>query len=187
MLGNGLRKDVDVLRDVRDVLWPQTPAPDGAAVRHDLHALLQDRLAVAPKRGKGARRRRFLQHVLAVAQRYDPGLYRCYDNPRIPQTTNDLEGQHGAFKHHLRKLAGRASTSGGPTETVAELLVGPLDAVQRHGTQAIRDATQKVDPQAYAAARGKLADLREPARRYRSVQRAPQKHLDRVLSSWLNE
>lgn len=141
----------------------------------------------APRRGKGARRWRFLQHVIGVASRYDAGLYHCYDNPLIPHTSNDLEGQHGAFKHHLRKLAGRASTCGGPTETVAELLVGPLDAVHRHGTQAIRDAAQKISPQAYVTARAELARLREPARRYRSVQRAPQKHLDRVLSSWLNE
>ncbi len=152
-----------------------------------MQGLLADRLARAPKRGKGARRLRFLRHVLAVAQRYDAGLYRCYDDLRIPHTTNDLEGQHGTFKHHLRKLAGRASTSGGPTETVAELLVGPLDAVHRRGTQAIRDAAQKLDGQAYATARAKLARLREPARRYRSVQRAPQKHLDSVLSTWLNE
>jgi hypothetical protein len=149
--------------------------------------LLADRLASAPKRGKGARRLRFLRHALAVALRYDTGLYPCYADPRIPHTTNDLEGQHGAFKHHLRKLAGRASTSGGPTETVAELLVAPLDAVQRHGTQPIRDVAQTLDRQAYASARAKLARLREPARRYRSVQRAPQKHLDTLLSSWLNE
>jgi hypothetical protein len=125
--------------------------------------------------------------MLAVTQRYDTGLYVCYGDPRIPQTTNDLEGQHGAFKHHLRKLAGRASTCGGPTETVAELLAAPLDAVQRHGAQAIHDAAQKISPQAYAAARAKLGRLREPARRYRSVQRAPQKHLDAVLSSWQNK
>jgi hypothetical protein len=176
-----------VLRDLRSLLWPVTSPLDGASVRHQVHALLHERITRAPQRGKGARRLRFLQHVLAVTQRYDAGLYHCYNDPRIPPTSNDLEGQHGVFKHHLRKLAGRASTSGGPTETVAELLVGPIDAVHRHGTQTIRDAALDVKPAAYAAARAKLARLREPARRYRSVQRAPQKHLDGALSSWLNE
>lgn len=137
-------------------------------------------LAAAPKRGKGARRRRFLRHVAAVAERYSHGLYHCYDNSRIPQTTNDLEGEHGVHKHHIRKATGRRSTSGGPTETAGEFVTCAIDVVK----PGRRFRIASVDPVAYAAARRELARLREPARRYRSVQRDPEKHVAAALARW---
>lgn len=149
-----------------------------------MRSLLRRRLAQAPRRGKGARRRRFLEHVSKTAQRYDSGLYHCYDDPRIPHTSNDLEGQHGTLKHHLRKVTGRASTAGGPAETVPELLAAAIDAIRRRGAAVVLAAAENADPIAYAAARIKLARLREPARQYRSIQRNPQKHIEGTLSRW---
>ncbi len=137
-------------------------------------------LAAAPKRGKGARRRRFLAHVSAVAKRYGDGIYHCYDDSRIPQTTNELEGGHGVHKHHIRKVTGRRSTTGGPTETAGELVACAIDAMK----PGRRLHFASVDPVAYAAARRELARLREPARRYRSVQRAPEKHVAAALARW---
>jgi hypothetical protein len=97
-------------------------------VKEQIDDYLARALAAAPKRGKGARRRRFLRHVAAVAERYGAGLYHTYDNPCIPQTTNDLEGGHGVHKHHIRKATGRRSTSGGPTETVSRCLPSDSEA-----------------------------------------------------------
>lgn len=141
---------------------------------------LASAIAAAPKRGKGARRRRFLTHVIAVAKRYGEGIYHTYDDPRIPQTTNELEGGHGTHKHHIRKVTGRRSTTGGPTETAGELVTCAID-VMKPGR---RLHIASVDPAAYAAARRELARLREPARRYRSVQRDPEKHIAAALARW---
>lgn len=118
--------------------------------------------------------------MIAVTKRYESGLYHCYDNSRIPQTTNDLEGGHGVHKHHIRKATGRRSTSGGPTETAAELVTCAIDLVK----DGRRLRITSVDPVAYAAARRELARLREPARRYRSVQRDPEKHVAAALARW---
>ncbi len=171
---------------MRDILWSETPPPNGAAVRNQVETFLAEKLAAAPKRGKGARRRRFLKHVTAVAVRYGDSLYHCYDDPRIPQTTNDLEGQHGTYKRHLRKVHGRGSTSGGPTESVGEILVGAVDAVKRRGSRRALAQLEAVDPADYAAARAELRRLREPARRYRAIQRAPVKHLEEALRRWFD-
>lgn len=169
-----------MLRDLRAILWPTTPAKCGEAVRKQVDDYLSDAIEVAPKRGKGARRRRFLAHVIAVEKRYRDGIYHCYDDSRIPQTTNELEGNHGTHKHHIRKVTGRRSTTGGPTETAAEFVTCAIDVLKPER----RLRTASVDPVAYAAARLELARLREPARRYRSVQRAPEKHVAAALGRW---
>lgn len=169
---------------MRDILWSKTPPPNGAAVQSEVDAFLAQKHAAAPKRGKGARRRRFIGHVVAAAQRYGDALYHCYDDPRIPPTTNDLEGQHGVCKRHLRKVHGRGSTCGGPTETIGEFLVGAIDAVKRRGVRDTFAGLDAVDPTAYAQARAELRRLREPARRYRSIQRDPARHLEEILRRW---
>jgi len=149
-------------------------------VKRQVEGYLARALAAAPRRGKGARRRRFLRHVIAVAGRYGDGLYHCYDDSRIPHTTNELEGAHGVHKHHIRKATGRRSTSGGPTETAGEVVTCAIDLMK----PGRRLHIASVDPVAYAAARRELARLREPARRYRSVQRAPEKHVAAALALW---
>lgn len=169
-----------MLRDLRGILWPKTPPKSGAAVKQRVDDYLAGAIAVAPKRGKGARRRRFLAHVIAVAKRYGVGIYHTYDDSRVPQTTNELEGGHGVHKHHIRKVTGRRSTTGGPTETAGEFVTGAIDLMKPER----RLHFASVDPAAYAAARRELARLREPARRYRSVQRAPEKHVAAALALW---
>jgi len=156
-------------------------------VRTQLRSYLRRQRAAAPRRGKGARRRRFLEHVQGVADRYDKGLYHCYNDHRISQTTNDLEGQHGTLKHHLRKATGRASTSGGPVETAGEFLVGALDAVKRKGVRVALADLEHVDPTDYAAARKELRQVMEPARQYRSIQRNPEKNLGDIEREWAAE
>lgn len=122
--------------------------------------------------------------MIRTAERYGDGLYRCYDDSRIPHTTNELEGQHGTAKHHLRKVHGRGSTSGGPAESMGEILVGAIDAVKRRGSRRAFENLDAVDPDAYAAARVEIRRLREPARRYRSIQRDPTKYLEAALRRW---
>jgi hypothetical protein len=172
---------------MRGILWPKTPPANGKAVRRQLRGYVRRQLDAAPKRGKGARRRRFLEHVQGVADRYDEGLYLCYDDPRISQTTNDLEGQNGTIKHHLRKISGRASTSGGTVETAGEFVVGALDAVKRKGASVALADLEHVDPADYATAREELRKVMEPARLYRSIQRAPDKNLADVEREWAAE
>jgi hypothetical protein len=168
-----------VLRSIKRILWPSTPPPNGAVVRRRLKRLLSRLLDHAPKRGKGARHRRFLRHVRDVEERYGERLYHCYDDPRIPQTTNEIEGLHGILKRHLRKATARNWNFGGPTESAAEFLVPALHAVRCGSAFELVDP---VTPALYKAARTRLEQHSARARRYRSIQRDPSAHLERVLA-----
>lgn len=153
-------------------------------MRVRLDQLIAQRIEEAPKRGKGARRWRFLENVAAVTERYAPGLFHCYDDDQIPHTSNEIEGKNGVLKHHQRKTTGRASTVGGPMETAGELLAGAVDTVKRSGFARLVEGLADVGHSAYEAARRRLKDLREPARRYRSIQRNPERYLEQILQEW---
>jgi len=171
-----------VLRSVERILWPSTPPPNGATVRRRLKRLLSRLLDAAPKRGKGAHLRRFLCHIRAVEARYGERLYHCYDDPRISQTTNELEAQHGVLKRHLRKATARTWNFGGPSESAAEFLVTALHTVRRSRSAIELVDSITTDHALYKEARTRLEQHSARARSYRSIQRDPSAHLERVLA-----
>ncbi len=200
-LANGLRQDVALLREVERALAPPSaepmtdnppPAMDenpvdprcAAEVRRELRDTLEAALAAAPKVGTGARRARFIRHVQAVARRYDCGLFACYDEALLPRTTNAVERIHGEVKRHLRKCSGRCSTAGGVAQTIGEWLPGAVMLVLVIGFAALASLLATVPAAAYRAARREQCTLTEPARRYRSMQRRPQRFFTRSLARW---
>lgn len=176
-LGNELRVNADVLCHVRDLLFDPA-AVDPAAVRRSVEGFLRRKLARAPLRGKGARKRRFLERCLATAKRARRGLYVCYGKADVDHTSNLIENANGRTKHHLRRIAGRASTAGGPFESYGELLVPVVVEAKLLGNvSTLRERVASVAPEEYARARVHLKDLAEPARQHRSVARQPAKFL----------
>lgn len=187
-----------MLRQVEHVLAPPTADDNDDAqvndndprsadeVQRDLSNLLQTALEAAPKAGIGARRARFIRHVQAVAQRYDAGLFACYDERLLPRTSNAVERIHGDVKRHLRKCSGRCSTAGGVAQTIGEWLPGAVTLVLAHGFAAMASHLSTVSPAAYRAARLEQRVLTEPARRYRSIQRNPRRFFTRCLDRWRN-
>ena len=172
---------------MRSVLWPKRRPPTGETVRVNLQKLLAQRFAAAVSEDPASGHATFLLNALEVADRYDRGLYVCYDDLAVPKTTNDLEGQHGASKHHERKTTGRSSTSAGPIETAGEFVLPALDMIKRKGAQAAVADLHTVDPVAYAKAREDFKKASQPARRYRAFQRNPIKVLADVVSRWKNK
>lgn len=183
-LGNELRLCVNDLLDVRNVLWSEKAPSSSAEASKAVSELLQEKIDSAPRRGKGARRRRFAIHMMQIFKNYSAGLFKCYDQALIPQTTNELEGKHGTLKHHVRKTLGRASTAGGVVQSLGELLACVVDTVSRIGFGALIERIGEVSREAYEAARRKVWELREPARAYRSIQRNPKRHLKKTLEYW---
>ncbi len=180
-LGNELRHNIDVLAHVRDLLF-NPEAMDGRVVRPAVEGFLRRKLARAPRRGKGARKRRFLAHCLATATRYRKGLYLCYEDPLVAHTSNLIEGVNGLTKRHGRRVAGRGSTAGGPFESYGELLFPLVAEAKLAGTAALFERAADVPLDDYVRARRNLAGLAEPARRYRSAQRRPQALLDEAVA-----
>jgi hypothetical protein len=180
-LGNELRFDVDVLARVRDILFEPT-AIDGRVVRRSVEGFLRRKLDRAPRRGKGARKRRFLAHCLATAIRYREGLYACYRDPLIAHTSNLIEGANGLTKHHARRVGGRGSTAGGPFESYGELVFPLVAEAKLAGTASMLARATEVPVADYVAARRTLKRLAEPARRYRAAQRRPEALLQEAIA-----
>lgn len=155
---------------------------NGEAVHQSLRELLAERLEASAGRSKEARRygrqRPLLAHIEKVLTSYAPGLFTCYDHPALPATTNAIEGFNGELKLHIRACTGRASTAGGIAQSQAELLA-PAARLFRHHTRAELHAKLAATEAArYQEARAVQHKLRAPARRHRSIQRRPKKHLE---------
>jgi hypothetical protein len=174
-----------VLLGIRAILWPQEPPPDGKTVRRQLFQFLSRKRREAPQRGRGAYLRRFIEHVQKVTRSYAKGLFHCYNDPRIPQTTNKLEGLNGAGKRNLRRCSGRKSTANGPGSSSGPMY---MFAVALHTFMPVADIDEllreAIDPERYRAARRLLDEVRSPQAQRRSMLRDPDRYLESILARW---
>jgi len=174
-----------ILVGIARILWPRDKPPDGKTVRRRLFAFLSRKRRGAPQRGRGAYLRRFIENAQEVTRRYAAGLFHCYDDARIPQTSNALEGLNGAGKHNLRRCAGRGSTANGPGSSYGRMY---MYAVALHALipQAEMQALlcDDLNPHEFREARRRLEEVRAPAARRRSILRDPEKHLAEILRTW---
>lgn len=182
-----------ILVGIARILWPSEKPPEEAAeqppngktVRRRLFRFLSRKRREAPQRGRGAYLRRFIEHAQGVTRRYAKGLFHCYDDPRIPQTSNALEGLNGAGKHNLRRCAGRGSTANGPGSSYGRMYMCAV-ALHAYMPRADIDALlcEPIEPRKFREARRLLEEVRAPAARRRSILRKPDKHLAEILRRW---
>ncbi len=174
-----------VLVGVAGILWPKEAPPDGKTVRRQLFSFLSRKRREAPQRGRGAYLRRFVEHVQKVTRSYAKGLFHCYDDPRIPQTSNRLEALNGSGKHNLRRCAGRGSTANGPGSSYGRMY---MFAVALHAYMPLAEINdllfRALDPKEFLEARRLLNEVHAPAARRRSMLRNPDKYLAEILSRW---
>lgn len=168
------------MRHLSDLLFDDQ-ATDPKKVRRSVEGFLTRKLARAPQRGKGARKRRFLERCLATAKRHRRGLYVCYGKPGVPHTSNYIEGLNGRSKHHLRRVAGRSSTAGGPFESYGEVLLPLVVEAKERGLAGLCQRAGEVASNLYAKARQSLEALSEPARLLRSAARQPAKTIAAIV------
>lgn len=173
-----------VLLGIRNILWPKKTPKGGGIVRKRLAAFLESHLQFSPQRGPGVYLRRFILHAKRVTASYWHGLFHCYDDPRIPQTSNVIEHLFGKGKRLLRACGGRMSTSAGPGSSGGSFF---LFSVALHATtsRAEREALLTRFPQEeYRSARIKQAAIRRPEARRRQYARNPDAVLDQISQDW---
>jgi len=173
-----------ILLGIRHILWPEVTPSNGATVRRRLFSFLSRKQREAPQRGKGAYLRRFIEHVQAVTRRYAKGLFHCYDDPRIPQTSNALEGLNGLGKHNLRRCAGRSSTANGPGSSCGRIYMFGVALHACMPLDELNSMLQEVPIENYRRAHAHLEEIRAPSARRRAMLRNPQKHLAGILQRW---
>lgn len=169
---------------VQKILWPEAPPTDGRAVRRQLYSYLARKRREAPQRGRGAYLRRFAEHFQKVTRSYAPGLFHTYDDPRIPQTSNELEGINGAGKQNLRRCAGRPSTAHGPGASCGPIYMFGIALHRVLPELEINTLLTGYDSRQYLDGRKLIEQIREPSKRRRSFLRRPFKRLTEILAKW---
>lgn len=174
-----------VLLGIRDILWPpKEPKGGGKLIKKRLKAHLEDNLQVAPTRGPGAYLRRFILHAKRVTKSYWNGLFHCYDDPRIPHTSNAIEQTFGKGKRLLRACAGKKTTAVGPGSASGAYFLYTV-ALHATTTRTERETILKqYSKEEYLASRLKQAEIRGPESRRRQYARNPEETLARINETW---
>jgi hypothetical protein len=177
---------VQHLRDVAHHISPakdrQDRPKDAASAETqfwDFLCLLQRQ---TPRLGLNARTASFVDHLVAIAGRYGPYLFHCFDDPALPATTNQLEGFFGMTKQQARRALGAGSTTHSLVYNLGDEVLLAFHQVRAGRLDPL---AEPIDPVAFRRARLKLVDKELPARRRRSFVRHLGRHLSDILSRWL--
>ena len=191
---------VRILRQVAHHLSTDPKRPDRPTSSVQASANLQAYLAgqkdAKPGSVPSAPTVEFVDHLLAISQRYDSHLFTCVDHPHVPSSTNALERFHGVSKRALRKSLGTKSTTQGLVNSLDADFLVLLNALRpRSSPAAAAPSTSSsppvaftnalpVDPQAYKKGREQLCQQEEPARKRRSAVRYFIDNIEALLEKW---
>lgn len=182
-------RHVDILRDVAHEITPDPKRPDPPANGDEAHERLRKKLQVlqdeAPRTGLGAATGDFIDHVVGVATRYGRKLFHCYDDPRIPATSNGLEGLFGVSKAQLRGALGEASTANGVAQNLGADYLAALVFTRAHTRADLLAALSSLSASDYEAARESIQGTEHFATLRRSRRRQPERHLRQLVGAWL--
>jgi len=117
------------------------------------------------------------------AGRYRDQLFKCFDDPRLPATTNDLERFFGAAKQTLRHALGCGSTTNSVLTNLGAEALMAYQYVRQAGTPTA-SAIRACFPADFRAARARLARQEAPAIRQRSRVRHLPRRLSDLRTAW---
>jgi hypothetical protein len=137
-----------------------------------------------PRSGLSAPTAHFVDHIVEMFGRYGEHLFVCFDDERIPATTNGLEGFFGLGKRVVRKTLGAGSTTHSVVTNLGAEVLMALHQV-RQGDKGAQ-FPESIDLPAYQKARAELEQMERPARLRRSWLRDQGKRLVSLLDRWLS-
>ena len=140
-------------------------------------------MASAPRAGLGAATGAFIDDLVKRTSRYRDHLFKCFDDPRIPATSNGLERFFGGSKQTLRRAGGCGSTT---NSVVTNLGAEALVTYQHVRQVGMPTATELAafSPADFREARARLARHEAPAIRQRSRVRHLPRRLAELRTAW---
>ena len=184
-----VERHVGILREVAHVITPDPDRPDPPADGDDAHVRLWEKLqelhTEAPRSGLGAATGAFVDHLVGVTTRYGRHLFHCYDDPRIPSTTNQLEGLFGVSKAQIRAALGTASTANGVAQNLGANYIEALVFTRTHTRDALLTALDSMSSSDYQRVRDHIDQSESFPRLRRSRRRYPERHLGVLLDAYL--
>ena len=136
-----------------------------------------------PRVGLAAPTGAFIDSLVKRSQRYGAHLFACFDDSRIPATTNALEGFFGAAKATLRRALGVGSTTNSVVSNLgADVLVAYQYVRRPEGLADVRAPI--ATPADFRAARTRLDREETAGVHRRSMVRNFNQHLARLRDAW---
>lgn len=183
-------RHTEILRGVAHQLSTDPKREDRPAnateAKTRFEAYLQDLVAKTPRTGLAAPTAAFIDDLAERTKRYIDHLFVCFDDPRIPASTNPLEGFFGSVKAGTRRALGAKSTTNGVVANLgAEVLIAAHHLRTPNALSGVRTPTAPI--KAFTEARERIDREEAPAIRQRSRVRYFQRHLDRLRADWQAE
>jgi hypothetical protein len=183
-----VQRHTRILRDLARELSARPDRPDiptsAEEAQRRFEAHLDALAAGTPRAGLGAATGHFIDDLVRRYGRYGEHLFCCFDDPRIPATTNELEGFFGAAKRLIRGAGGcGATTNSVVTNLGADALIA-YHQVRQPGAMSHLEAVE-LTAEAFSQVRTRLAQVEAPATRRRSMVRSLPQRLDALRESWL--
>lgn len=179
---------MELLREVAHHLSPSPERADrpqdAAEAETQMWDFLGDQQRRTPRTGLSAPTADFVDHLVGMFGRYGEHLFVCFDDDRIPATTNAQEGFFGQVKRLVRKALGTGSTSNSVIANLGGEVLMALHQVRTAENGASVPAN--IDQAAYQTAREELEQLEGPARLRRSYLRDQGRHLVNLLDRWFS-
>jgi len=143
-------------------------------------------LDAAPRVGLGAATGAFIDDLAKRTRRYGEHLFHCFDDPRIPSTTNDLERFFCVSKQTLRHALGCGSTTNSVLTNLGPDTLVALQHVRQVGVPTASEIAA-LSPSDFLDSRARLARHEEPATKRRSFVRNLTRRLDELRKAWLGD
>ncbi len=185
-----IRRHVEILRELSRLLSTDPLRPDlpssAEEARQRFEAYLNQLVASTPKTGMASPTWHFVQDLFTRYERYADHLFICFDEPRIPASTNALEGFFGSAKQLARRTTGARNTM----NTVITNLGADAILAFHHLRQ--DETMENLANPTYSAAeflreREALATREAPAIRQRSMVRSLKPRLNDLSDRWLSK
>jgi hypothetical protein len=184
-----VRRHTEILRDIARELSAAADRPNRPAsakeAQQRFEAYLDTLTDSAPRSGLWAATGDFIDDLVRRYSRYGEHLFCCFDDPRIPPTTNELEGFFGSAKSLVRGAAGCGSTTNSVVTNLGADALRAYHQVSQPGAMS-RIASADISNEEFMEARARLADVEAPATRQRSMVRSLRRRLDSLCDSWLH-
>lgn len=184
-----VQRHTKILRDIARELLAAPDRPDLPASAEEAQRRFEahlDALAEgAPRAGLGAATGDFIDDLVRRYTRYGFHLFCCFDDPRIPATTNELEGFFGAAKSLVRGAAGCGSTTNSVVTNLGADALQAYHQVSQPGAIS-RIASADISGEDFIRARARLSNVEAPATRQRSMVRSLRRRLGDLRDAWLH-
>ena len=182
-----VRRHTDILREVAHELSNAPDRPDrpqnAEEAQARFQAYLEDLSILTPRAGLAAPTGAFIDDMIRRYRRYGSHLFVCFDDPRIPATSNELEGFFGCAKQDLRHALGSGSTTNSVVSNLGADALLAYHQLQQPGAVQQLVSSESSRP-AFLAARSELSAREAPMVRQRSMVRHLDRHLCRLKESW---